>query len=99
MRVIAIKTLKSFWEHKDYRDAEQPIKTWYAIFSKTDYTTPENIKSQFRNASFLADNRVVFNIHGNKYRLIVKINYPYQIAYIRFIGTHKQYDKINAMEI
>jgi mRNA interferase HigB len=99
MRVIAIKTLKAFYEHKSYQDAEQPIRAWYAIFSKAEFKTPDAIKNQFRNASFLSDNRVVFNIHGNKYRLIVKINYPYQVAYVRFIGTHSDYDKINATEI
>lgn len=99
MRVIAIKTLKIFYENKIYKDAEQPIKAWYSIFSKTEFKTPDSIKNQFRNASFLNDNRVVFNIHGNKYRLIVKINYPYQIAYVRFIGTHSEYDKINATEV
>ena len=99
MRVIAIKTLKLFYENKLYKDAEQPIKSWHSIFSKTEFKTPDSIKQQFRNASFLNDNRVVFNIHGNTYRLIVKINYPYQIAYVRFIGTHSDYDKINAYEV
>lgn len=99
MRVIAIRTLKSFWSDKNYRDSEQPLKAWYSLVSKANFYAPDEIKQQFRNASFLADNRVVFNIHGNKYRLIVKLNYPYQVIYIRFIGTHKEYDKINAEEI
>jgi len=97
MRIIAVKTLRLFWQK--YNDSEQPLKAWFEIAGKANWQNPGDIKSQFRNASFLADNRVVFNIAGNKYRLIVKINYAYYTIYVRFIGTHKEYDTINAKEI
>ena len=98
MRIIVRKTLKEFWESGN-AGAEQPLKSWFNIASKAIWNTPEDIKSVFRSASFVMGNRVVFNIAGNKYRLVVKINYPYNIIYIRFIGTHKEYDKINVVEI
>jgi mRNA interferase HigB len=95
VRVIAKRTLREFWEKPDFADAEQPLKAWYSEARNAEWQTPRNIKEQYRHASFLKDNRVVFNIAGNKYRLIVKINYPFGIVYVRFIGTHKQYDAIN----
>lgn len=99
MRIIAIRTLRDFWEKTPYADAEQPLKSWYAIAKNANWKTPSDIKEQFRNASFVGNNRVVFNIHGNKYRLVAAVNYPYGVIYIRFVGTHKAYDKINAEEI
>ena len=96
MRVIAKGTLREFWEKPDCVDAEQPLKAWYSEVRNADWKKPQDIKEQYRQASFLKDNRVVFNIAGNKYRLIVKINYPFGIVYVRFIGTHKQYDAIDA---
>jgi mRNA interferase HigB len=80
-------------------DAKEPLEAWYYETLKADWTTPQQVKNDLRNASIIADNRVVFNIKGNHYRLIVKINYPYRVAYIRFIGTHKQYDAIEASKI
>jgi mRNA interferase HigB len=97
MRIIAKKTLRDFWEHSP--DAQEPLEAWYCEAVKADWASPQQIKNQFRNASIIADNRVVFNIKGNDYRLIVKINYPYRVVYIRFIGTHKQYDVIEASKI
>jgi mRNA interferase HigB len=97
MRIIARKTLKDFWEH--YPDAEQPLKTWFKFVRKTDWKTPHEVKIDYGNASILEDNRVCFNIAGNKYRLIVKINYPYRIGYIRFVGTHTEYDNIDANKV
>ena len=99
MRIISRKTLRDFWEQPKYKDAEQPLKSWFKIASEADWATPADIKEQFGNASFIGNNRVVFNIGGNKYRLIVAVNYLYRIMYIRFVGTHKQYDAINAEEI
>lgn len=99
MRIIALKTIREFWENTAYCDSEQALKSWYAIARKADWASPQDIKSQFRNASIVGDNRVVFNIAGNKYRLIVKFNYPYRVGYIRFIGTHKHYDDVDAEEI
>jgi mRNA interferase HigB len=97
MRVITKRTLLDFWEK--HPDALNPLSAWYAEAVKGQWSTPQDIKAQYKTASFLGDNRVVFNIGGNKYRLIVKINYPYGTVYIRFIGTHAEYDKIKAEEI
>jgi mRNA interferase HigB len=99
MRVIAIRTLREFWQQKKHADSEQPLKSWYEIASKADWATPADIKAQFGHASIIGNNRVVFNIAGNKYRLIAAVNYDYRIMYVRFVGTHKQYDEINAEEI
>lgn len=96
MRIISRKTLKEFWQQAQYQDAEQPLKAWYDEAKHADWKTPHDIKAQYRHASFVGNNRVVFNIHGNKYRLIVAINYHFAICYIRFIGTHRQYDAIDA---
>ena len=97
MRVITKRTLLRFWE--EHPDAIRPLTAWYAEAVKAKWTTPQEIKAHYKTASFLAGNRVVFNVGGNKYRLIVKINYPYGTVYIRFIGTHAEYDKIKAKEI
>ncbi len=99
MRIISRKRLRQFWEKSIYADAEQPLKAWFAEASRGDWATPAAIKAFYRTASIVADNRVVFNIAGNKYRLVVKVNYPYRIMYIRFVGTHRQYDKIDVTEI
>jgi len=80
-------------------DSEQQLKAWYQETLKAEWTAPSKVKTEYPSASFLVDNRVVFNIKGNHYRLIVKINYDYQIIWIRFIGTHAEYDKINAKTI
>ena len=92
MRIIAVKTLRTFWETQGFEDAEQPLKAWYAEAKAADWVKPADIKAQYRNASIVGNNRVVFNIGGNKYRLVVKFNYAYRIGYIRFIGTHADYD-------
>ncbi len=97
MRIIAISTLRIFWEIR--ADAEEPIKAWYQEARAADWATPHQVKAMYRNASVVGDNRIVFNIAGNKYRLIVKFNYSYRIGYIRFIGAHAEYDRINAEEI
>ena len=97
MRIIAISTLRNFWLIN--RDAEEPLKSWYREVKSADWATPHQVKAMYRNASVIGDNRIVFNIAGNKYRLIVKFNYPYRIAYVRFIGTHAEYDRIDAEEV
>lgn len=97
MRVISKRTLQDFWN--SHPDAINPLAGWYAEAMKASWQSPQDIKSQYKTASFLRDNRVVFNIGGNKYRLIVKINYSYNTVYVRFVGTHAEYDKINAEEI
>lgn len=97
MRVIAKKILREFW--KKYSDSEEQLKTWYKEASKATWTNPSDIKAEFTKASILKSSRVVFNICGNKYRLIVEINYKRQWVFIRFIGTHKDYDNIDADKI
>ncbi|MEZ2742445.1 type II toxin-antitoxin system HigB family toxin [Paenalcaligenes hominis] len=94
MRVIAISTLRQFWEK--HPAAEQPIKAWFDEVSKATWTQPSDIKALYRNASILKNRRVVFNIKGNDYRLIVAIAYKLGIVYVKFIGTHTEYDKIDA---
>lgn len=97
MRVIARKILREFWEK--HRDSEQQLKTWYNESLKANWSNPSDIKSEYSKASILKSGRVVFNICGNKYRLIVDINYERQWVFIRFIGTHSDYDKIDANKI
>lgn len=97
MRVIAIRTLKFFWER--HPDAERPLRAWYGEAKKAQWQGLQDIKAEYRTASILRNNRVVFNIKGNIYRLVIAVRYEFQIAYIRFIGTHAEYDKIDAGEI
>jgi mRNA interferase HigB len=97
VRVISKKILREFWiKHAD--SAEQ-LKSWFQEASVAEWKSPKQIKKDYPSASFLADNRVVFNIKGNKYRLIVRINYEYSMVWIRFIGTHAEYDKIDSTKI
>ncbi len=93
-RIIAKKTLREFWEK--HADSEQYLKTWYETTKNSKWHSPNEVKETYINASIIKDSRVVFNIKGNSYRLIVKFNYVRQWAFIRFIGTHAAYDKIDA---
>ena len=97
MRVIAKKILRDFWQK--HSDSEQQLKTWYKEASKAEWKIPNNIKDEYAKVSILKSGRVVFDICGNKYRLIVDINYQRQWLFIRFIGTHNEYDKIDADKI
>ena len=97
MRVIAKKILRDFWE--SHPDCEQKLNSWYQEASKAKWKNPGDIKKEYPGASIIPNNRVVFNIKGNTYRLIVRINYDYQMIWIRFVGSHGEYDKINATEI
>lgn len=97
MRIIARKTVQTFWD--THPDAEQPLRAWFAKASQANWQTPGDIKNDYRNASFIANNRVVFNIKGNDYRLVVAIKYEYNVVYIRFIGAHQAYDRIDATTI
>jgi len=99
MRVIARSTLKKFYETPNYGDSQDPLEAWYYEAKKASWNSPANIKEKYGSASILKDKRVVFNICGNKYRLVVSINYGAQIIYIKFIGTHKDYDNISVEEI
>jgi mRNA interferase HigB len=97
MRVIALRTLKSFIESRpEHADAREPALAWYRQALRADWESPAQLKRELRTASILKDGRAVFNIAGNKYRIVVWINYPYRVVYVRFIGTHSQYDKIDA---
>ena len=94
MRVLAVSTLRAFWTR--HPDAEQPLKAWYEEVTNAVWTQPADIKAQYRSASVLKNRRVVFNIKGNDYRLIVAVAYRLQIVYVKFVGTHKEYDAIDA---
>jgi len=97
MRVIAKKILREFWGK--YTDSEDQLKTWYREATKANWTSPIVIKDEYPKSSILKTGRVVFNICGNKYRLITHINYLRKWVFIRFIGTHNEYDKIDAEKI
>lgn len=97
MRIIARSILRKFWEV--YPDTEQPLKAWFEEASRAEWNSPADIKSTYRNASIIANNRVVFNIKGNDYRLIVHVRYEIKIIFIRFVGTHKEYDNVDAASI
>ncbi|MGH9360816.1 MAG: type II toxin-antitoxin system HigB family toxin [Thermoanaerobaculia bacterium] len=100
MRVIALSTLRAFWEgDPSVADAKEPLLTWYRYALKADWASPAEVKADFGRASILKGGRAVFNIAGNKYRLVVWINYAHRIVYVRFIGTHAQYDQIDAQTI
>lgn len=94
MRVVAKKTLRNFWAR--HPDAEQALRAWHAEAEAATWANPAEIKAQYRSASILKDSRVVFNICGNKYRLLVKLSYKHGLVLIRFIGTHNEYDAIDA---
>lgn len=97
MRIISKKPLRDFWIK--YPDAEQALKSWHSIVKSARWHTPAEVKAKFRNASLIGNNRVVFNIAGNKYRLVVFVKYSIQRVYVRFIGTHSEYDKIDVSEV
>jgi len=97
MRIVAKKILREFWE--SHADSENQLKTWYKEASKASWNGPVDIKDDYVKASILKAGRVVFNICGNKYRLVVDINYGRKWVFIRFIGTHSEYDKIDANSI
>ena len=97
MRIITLKTLRLFWEQ--HPDAQQALQAWYRDAKRATWNTPADIKNVYRNASIVGNNRVVFNIRGNQYRLVVALNYAYGIVYIRFIGSHHDYNMIDATTI
>ncbi len=97
MRIIAKRTLRDFW--KRHPKAKGPLEAWHQEAARADWTSPSAVKLQFRSASILPDHRIVFNISGNQYRLVAKINYPYRVMYIRFIGTHAEYDAVDVETI
>ena len=97
MRIIAKRTLRIFWESEP--GAEQPLKAWHAIAAKANWSSPTDVKVSYGNASIIGSDRVVFNIGGNRYRLIVRFDYTHQIGFVRFVGTHAEYDAVDASRI
>lgn len=95
MRIIAKRSLKLFWQRSGRDDAQAPLEAWHEEVIKAAWHTPHDIKQQMGSASICANNRVVFNIAGNKYRLVAEIQYRAGIVWVKFIGTHAEYDKIN----
>ena len=95
MRIVSKGTLRAFWEKPQYRDAEQQLKAWYKVISERNWINPHEITEYFLDSDQVGNGRIVFNICRNKYRLVVFFRYESQIGYVRFIGTHKQYDKIS----
>lgn len=98
MRIISRRTLREHWEKPGRHDSEQPLKAWYAMASKAQWRHFADVRQQFRNASAVGD-RVVFNIKGNEYRLVVRMNYERQVGYVRFVGTHPEYDKLDVKNV
>ena len=97
MRIISRRALREFWVK--HPDTEQPLRAWYANVKRADWKTPSDVKATYRNASIIENNRVVFNVKGNSYLLVTAIDYQYGILYIRFVGTHQTYSKINVATI
>lgn len=96
MRVVAKSRLREYWQR--YPDTEGPLLAWYREVEKEDWNSPATVKEKYRNASIVGD-RIVFNIRGNTYRLVVLVNYRFRLVLIRFFGTHKEYDAIDVREI
>jgi mRNA interferase HigB len=97
MRVLALATLRRFWQK--HPNAEQPLRAWHDETSKANWKSPANVKAQYRQASILKNRRVVFNIKGNDYRLIVAVAYKVGVVYVKFVGTHAEYDSVDAQTI
>lgn len=99
MRVIAKSTLVKFWSAPGCADSKGALQSWYDEAIKASWETPRDIKNHYKSASICGNNRVVFNIAGNKYRLVVEMQYRAGIAWVKFVGTHAQYDKINVENV
>jgi mRNA interferase HigB len=98
MQVVALRTLRQFWER--HAQSETPIKVWYSQVTKADWQSPADVKKQFGSTvDFVADNRVIFDLSGNKYRLVVRVSYTFKRVLVKFVGTHAEYDKIDAETI
>lgn len=97
MRVFSLSTLREFWEK--HPDAEQPLRAWFVEAERADWAGPTDVKARYRSADFIAGDRVVFNIKGNNYRLIVAIKYRFKAVYVRFVGTHVDYDNVDAERV
>ena len=99
MRIIAFRTIREFFEKPEYSDCEPSLRAWYYDVKRAEWKNSNELKQQYTNASIVGDGRVVFNIKGNDYRLVVAIDYDFQVIFVRFIGTHKQYEKIDSKTI
>jgi mRNA interferase HigB len=99
MRIIAFRTLRESFEKAEYADSEISLRAWYHDAKVSEWKSSNELKQQYKNASTVGEGRVVFNIKGNTYRLVVAIDYEFQVIFIRFIGTHNQYDKIDVKTI
>ena len=99
MRIISKKRLKDFYEQSKYHDSKSPLEAWHKEVLKLQWSNPNEVKEMYKSASIIGNEKIVFNIAGNKYRLIVTINYYAKIVFIKFIGTHKQYDKVNMEDL
>ena len=97
MRVISRKMLREYWGQ--HPESEQPLLAWYREVEQAEWSSPAGVRERFPNASIVGDNRVVFRIRGNNYRIVVRIFYPAKLVYLRFVGTHSEYDRINAEEV
>jgi len=96
MQIVALRNIQTFWRQSNHRDAEGALKAWLAEVKSAQWSSPQDVKRQYANASIIGNKRVVFNIKGNDYRLIVAIAYKMQYVYVKFIGTHAEYDKVDA---
>ena len=99
MRIIAKSRLKTYWETPGNGKSQPFLNEWYHFCSKQVWNKPQDIKDMLRNVSFVADDRVVFNVKGNDYRIICAMDYARQAMFIKFVGTHKEYDRVNAVEV
>lgn len=99
MRIISVGTLKAFWDQPAHQDAEQPLRTWVRVTKAAWWADPPAVRRTFGSADILRDGRVVFDIGGNKYRLVAWVNYQYGVVYVRFVRTHRDYDAIDAQNV
>lgn len=97
MQIIARRTLRLFWER--HAQAEAPLRSWYSMVSPADWTGPADIRRQFGSADFVGDNRVIFDIGGNRFGLVVRVSYEYARVLVKFIGTHAEYDRIDPKRV
>ena len=99
MRVIAKSSLKNFWSQPGHADARGPLHSWYDEAVKATWASPQDVKGQYANASIWGNNRVVFNVGGNIYRLVVEMQYRAGIVWVKFVGTHAQYDRVDVENV
>jgi mRNA interferase HigB len=99
MRIIAKSRLRKYWEKQGNEKAQSFLNEWYHFCSKQGWDTPQDVKNTFRHASVVGNNRVVFNVKGNDYRIVCAMDYPRHVMYIKFVGTHTEYDAVNVEEV